>query len=136
MQEHRVIVTRHSNLSANAHCIFHLYVGRAHAEKSIESRHPTLLALRNIIRESAQAELSSLQIPLLLTNTMQETMTAPWCLRRAELVMKCIKGFLIEFPLGNCTVHFTVPIGIDSMVFKRIRDLIPENFRLTVALNI
>lgn len=54
MQEHRVIVTRHSNLSANAHCIFHLYVGRAHAEKSIESRHPTLLALRNIIRESAQ----------------------------------------------------------------------------------
>ena len=54
MSEHRVVVTRHSNLSNSAHCIFHLYVGRAHAEKSIESRHPTLLALRTIIRESAQ----------------------------------------------------------------------------------
>jgi len=136
LKEHRVVVTRHSNLSAAAHCIFHLFVGKLHAEKTIESRHPTLLALRTVIRECAQAELSSLQIPLLLTNTMQETMTAPWCLRRAELVMKCIKGFLIEFPLSNCTVHFTVPLGIDSMVFKRIRDLIPDNFRLTVALNI
>lgn len=88
-------------------------------------------------------------VPLLLTNSMHETMTAPWCLRRAEIVMKCIKGkffvvykshlfvgYLIEFPLSRCTLHFTVPIGIDSIVFKRIRDLIPENFRLTVALNI
>jgi len=57
MQEHRVIVTRHSNLSASAHCIFHLYVGKAHAEKSIESRHPTLLALRTIIQESAKVNI-------------------------------------------------------------------------------
>ena len=54
MSEHRVIVTRHSNLSANAHCIFHLHVGKTHTEKSIESRHSALLALRLIIRESAQ----------------------------------------------------------------------------------
>ena len=47
-----------------------------------------------------------------------------------------ISGYLIEFPLTRCTLHFTVPVGIDSVVFKRIRDLIPENFRLTVALNI
>ena len=89
-------------------------------------------------------------------------MTAPWCLKRAELVMKCVKGkilrvvsiavtltwtdpfefksdflgFLIEFPLPSCTLHFTLPLSIDSQVFQRIRDLIPENFRLTVALNI
>ena len=52
--EHGVVVTRHSNLSASAHAIFHLHVGRVHQEKTIESRHPTLLALRIIIRESAQ----------------------------------------------------------------------------------
>ena len=160
------IITRHSNLSASAHVLFHLYVGKLHTEKSVESRHPTFKALRLAIKEAFkviysfnfhvfinfQADLASLMIPLLLTNTMHETMTAPWCLRRAEIVMKCIKGpyfftnfsdylslnlgYLIEFPLTRCTVHFTVPMGIDSVVFKRIRDLIPENFRLTVALNI
>merc|ERR1712142_1308584 len=64
LKEHRVVVTRHSNLSAAAHCIFHLFVGKLHAEKTIGSRHPTLLALRTVIRECAQVSSDS-PFPLL-----------------------------------------------------------------------
>ena len=54
IQSKRFFTTRHSILSANAHIIFHLYVGKVNLEKSIESRHPTLLALRTIIRECSR----------------------------------------------------------------------------------
>ena len=46
------IITRHSNLSTSAHVIFHLYVGKLHTEKSVETRHPTFKALRLTIKEA------------------------------------------------------------------------------------
>src|SRR6218665_481999 len=45
-------------------------------------------------------------------------MTIPWCLKRAELVFKCVKGFIMELGLWNsqesCTIQFLVPrVGTD-----------------------
>lgn len=37
-----------------------------------------------------------LTVPALLCNEITEDMTLPWCVRRAELVFKCAKGFMIE----------------------------------------
>lgn len=40
-------------------------------------------------------------------------MTVPWCQKRAELVLKCVKGFMIEsVSLGGSelkTIQFLVP---------------------------
>ena len=54
IEQKRFFTTRHSVLSANAHVLFHLYVGKVNHEKTIESRNPTLLALRAIIRECSR----------------------------------------------------------------------------------
>ena len=75
------MVTRHSNLSASAHAIFHLHVGRVHQEKTIESRHPTLLALRIIIRESAQVSI----IYTLLNNKMSIFLKIEFLIREEDI---------------------------------------------------
>lgn len=42
-----------------------------------------------------------------------QDMTVPWCQKRAELVLKCVKGFMIEsVSLGGSelkTIQFLVP---------------------------
>ena len=75
------MVTRYSNLSASAHAIFHLHVGRVHQEKTIESRHPTLLALRIIIRESAQVSI----IYTLLNNKMSIFLKIEFLIREEDI---------------------------------------------------
>ena len=40
--------------------------------------------------------MTTLTLPLLLTHDMSEEMTVAWCMKRAELVLKCVKGFMME----------------------------------------
>lgn len=67
-----------------------------HSSDEINSRHPVILGLRNILKTACRHDITQLTIPSLLRHEMSEDMTVPWCVRRAELVFKCAKGFMIE----------------------------------------
>ncbi|KAJ8986234.1 hypothetical protein NQ317_009940 [Molorchus minor] len=88
-------VTRHSNL-AQVHVIFHMVSDDSIRGNDINSRHPVVLGLRNILKTACSNDITSLTIPLLLQYDMTEEMTISWCEKRAELVFKCVKGFMIE----------------------------------------
>ena len=106
-------VTKHSNLS-EAHVVFHLVCDDSLRSSEINSRHPVILGLRNIMKTSHLNDISNITIPLLLIHEMTEEITIQWCLKRAELVLKCVKGFMIEMASlssndENRTVQFVVP---------------------------
>lgn len=89
-------ITKHSNLS-QSHVIFHLISDEPiNAPSEINSRHPVILGLRNILKTASRHDVTTLTIPALLRHEMSEDMTVQWCMRRAELVFKCAKGFMIE----------------------------------------
>ncbi|KAL3109986.1 hypothetical protein niasHT_017359 [Heterodera trifolii] len=105
-------MTNHSNLSAvqvNDVCsfrssVFHVVGNRQLVEQDISSRHPCINALRNVIRLAPHSGINHITFLLLLVEHMTETMTISWCLSRAELVFKCLKGFLMEvFSSGMST---------------------------------
>lgn len=47
-------------------------------------------------------------------------MTIPWCQRRAELVFKCVKGFMMEMATyessSSRTIQFLVPLVSYSII--------------------
>ena len=71
--------------------MFHLCCDHSVRSSELNSRHSVLLGLRNILRTAVVSDVTTLTIPLLLVHEMSEEMTVPWCLRRAELVFKCVK---------------------------------------------
>lgn len=77
--------------SWQVHVVFHLVSDDSVRSADINSRHPVLLGLRHILRTAVVSDITTLTIPLLLVLELSEEMTVPWCLRRAELVFKCVK---------------------------------------------
>lgn len=134
-------VTRHSNL-ANAHIVFHLVTDDSLKNSEVNSRHPIMASLRNILRVAHMYDIKTISIPLLLVDEMdEEILTVNWCLKRAELVLKCVKGFLIEMAslstgVEQGTIQFLVPKGISEDLFSNLASLIPEVFRLANSLNL
>lgn len=127
-------LTKHSNLS-EVHVVFHLVVDENVRTGDITSRHPAILSIRNIIRLCFRYDIQTLTIPLLLTHEMTEEMTIPWCLKRAELLFKCVKGFMIEMAtyssLVSRTIQFLVPRGMSEEMFAQISNMLPGIFRLS-----
>lgn len=127
-------ITRHSNLS-EAHVVFHLVADDTLRMSDMNSRHPTILGLRNILRVAHEHDICTVTIPLLLVHEMSEEMTIQWCLKRAELVFKCVKGFMIEMAslVGDetRTVQFLVPKGISEELFSNLSSLLPAIFRVS-----
>lgn len=126
-------VTRHSNLS-EVHVVFHLAVSDSlHSE--ITSRNPVILGLRNVLRVACMCDVTTLTLPLLLVHEMSEEMTISWCLKRAELVFKCIKGFMMEMASWggsvSRTVQFIVPKGISEELFSNLATMLPSIFRMS-----
>ncbi|XP_069673035.1 FERRY endosomal RAB5 effector complex subunit 3 isoform X2 [Periplaneta americana] len=95
LQTGDVYITRHSNL-AEVHVIFHMVVDDSLRSNDINSRHPVILGLRNILKTACSNDVTTLTVPVLLMHEMTEEMTVAWCTKRAELVFKCVKGFMIE----------------------------------------
>lgn len=132
-------VTRHSNL-ANAHVVFHLVTDDSLKNGEVNSRHPMMASLRKILRVAHMYDIKTISIPLLLVDEMdEEILTVNWCLKRAELVLKCVKGFLIEMAslstgVEQGTIQFLVPKGISEDLFSSLASLIPEVFRLANSL--
>ncbi|VDN06174.1 unnamed protein product [Thelazia callipaeda] len=135
-------VTRHSNLSS-IQVIYHLVVDQSLENSEISSRHPCINGLRNAIRLSAKNGVTTFTIPLLLVEKAKEHMTSSWCAKRAELIFKCVKGFMMESCLGSSvagggpptsTTHFNVnfalPENLQKAVYSEILELFPTIFHL------
>ncbi|XP_064478550.1 protein C12orf4 homolog [Ornithodoros turicata] len=127
-------VTHHSNLS-EAHVVFHMVEDDTLRSSDITSRHPVILGLRNMLRVAHERDVCNVTIPLLLVHELYEEMTIPWCLKRAELVFKCIKGFMIELAslVGEetRTVQFMVPQGISEDLFANLSAMLSSIFRIS-----
>ncbi|XP_019855488.1 PREDICTED: protein C12orf4 homolog [Amphimedon queenslandica] len=130
-------ITRHSNLS-QVHVICHLVSDdKAILNPSLNTRHPIMLGLRNILRTLARNRIHKVIIPLLLTDQMKPDMTINWCLKRAELVFKSVKGFLLESTTWQSdqtwTVQFLLPEGISDDGFEQISDLLSKTYRTSIS---
>lgn len=124
-------ITKHTNLS-QAHIIFHLVYDDSPAE--MNSRHPCIMGLRNILKVANRYDVTQLTIPALLKNEMSEEMSIPWCMRRAELVLKCSKGFMIESSSTGSelsTLQLLLPSDISDELFTSISQMIPSIFRIS-----
>ena len=128
--------TKHSNLS-EIHAVFHLVSDESVLSPEISSRHPLLMGLRNVLKTAYLSDVTTISLPLLLVHEMSENMTLQWCLRRAELVFKCVKGFMIEMASltptsdGNRTLKFVLPEGIQEQLFLSLAAMLPSIFRLS-----
>ncbi|XP_043476112.1 protein C12orf4 homolog [Leptopilina heterotoma] len=134
LQTGDVFITRHSNL-AQVHVLFHMVVNDSLRSGDINSRHPAILGLRNILKNACCNDVTTLTIPVLLVHEMTEDMTVAWCTKRAELVFKCVKGFMIEMAswggaeLKN--LQFLVPKGMSDEVFGTLAIMLPSIFRVS-----
>ncbi|XP_035441754.2 protein C12orf4 homolog [Spodoptera frugiperda] len=135
LQTGDIFITKHSNL-AEVHVVFHLMVDDSSLRSGdITSRHPAILGLRNILKAACSNDITSLAIPLLLRHEMSEEMTAAWCVRRAELVLKCVKGFMLEAAgWGGAelrTLTAALPATIAPSLFAPLAALTPNIFRVS-----
>lgn len=135
LQAGDVFITKHSNLT-QCHIIFHLLADEnfCRTAEEINSRHPVILGLRNIMKIASMYDISSLTIPGLLKHDMSEDMTCSWCIRRAELVFKCAKGFVIEAASWGgaevSTLQLLLPHDIDEL-FSSLAAMVPNIFRVS-----
>lgn len=134
LQTGDVFLTKHSNL-ASVHIIFHMIVDDSLRSSEITSRHPAILGLRNILKSACSNDITTLTIPVLLMHEMTEEMTVLWCTKRAELVFKCVKGFMIEMASWGGSelknLQFLVPKGISEEVFSILATMLPSIFRVS-----
>ncbi|XP_077863644.1 FERRY endosomal RAB5 effector complex subunit 3-like [Saccoglossus kowalevskii] len=132
-------ITRHSSL-AEIHTVFHLVVDENIRSSEISSRHPTIIGLRNVLKCASQHDVLNMTIPLFLVYEMSEEMTIAWCLKRAELVFKCVKGFMMEMTTwgGNDsrTIQFVVPKSISEDLFMQLSSMLPQIFRISSTVNL
>uniref|UniRef100_A0A672STB8 Protein C12orf4 homolog n=1 Tax=Sinocyclocheilus grahami TaxID=75366 RepID=A0A672STB8_SINGR len=132
-------ITRHSNLS-EVHIVFHLCVDDNVRSGNITARDPAIMGLRNILKVCCTHDATTITIPLLLVHDMSEEMTIPWCLKRAELVFKCVKGFMMEMASWDGgisrTVQFLVPQSISEEMFYQLSNMLPQIFRVSSTLTL
>uniref|UniRef100_A0A673W3C3 FERRY endosomal RAB5 effector complex subunit 3 n=1 Tax=Salmo trutta TaxID=8032 RepID=A0A673W3C3_SALTR len=132
-------ISRHSNLS-EVHIVFHLCVDDNVRSGNITAREPAIMGLRNILKVCCTHDVTTITIPLLLVHDMSEEMTIPWCLRRAELVFKCVKGFMMEMASWDGgisrTVQFLVPQSISEEMFYQLSNMLPQIFRVSSTLTL
>ncbi|VDM33806.1 unnamed protein product [Hydatigera taeniaeformis] len=105
-----VYLTRHSNLRASeiggnagggggVEVVFHVVTeGEAMGGKGVSSSlSPHLhVAISTVLRVCNQYDISTLSMPLLFTRRSLESLSLTWCQRRAEAVLKVVKGTLME----------------------------------------
>jgi hypothetical protein len=139
LQQGDFYITQHSTLS-EVHVVFHLVASELPSEAIISTRHPVMTGLRNCLRIATRHNIGTLTLPLLLVEKMTADMTVSWCLKRAEVVFKCVKGYMLETTSGTDTgstvIQFLVPPAITDEMFTEFCDLLPKVFRMTTARNL
>ncbi|XP_032523488.2 protein C12orf4 homolog [Danaus plexippus] len=127
-----VFVTRHSNLSQ--HVVFHLVADEDELRSAeLSSRHRAVLGLREVLLAAQRNDVASVALPLLLRRELGEDATAAWCLRRAELVLKCVKGFVLEASAAGGARLKTLTAAVPRearALFPALAALLPAVFRV------
>uniref|UniRef100_A0AC34F1R5 Uncharacterized protein n=1 Tax=Panagrolaimus sp. ES5 TaxID=591445 RepID=A0AC34F1R5_9BILA len=144
-----LMVTKHSNLN-NAHVVFHLVVDKTLESDEITSRNAIMLGVRKIFQAASMYTIRNITFPLLLVENTTENMTVQWCLRRTDLVFKCIKGFMMEFCSNmartsvlfpgskesiqaNYTINFVLPAKLSQNVFNQIVEQFLQIYNVRVT---
>ncbi|XP_018020079.1 protein C12orf4 [Hyalella azteca] len=134
LQPGDVYITRHSNLSG-VHVVFHVVCDDSVNSSSITSRHPVILGLRNVLKVACLCDITTLSLPLLLVSRLTEELSAAWCQRRAEIVYKCVKGFMMEMTSWGGsemnTLQFVLPQNISEAQFQALAAMLPSIFRVS-----
>lgn len=93
-----------------------------------------LIGLKSALKIATDNNIDNMIVPLFLTHLLDSKMDHSWCVKRAEVVFKCVKGFLIEIgstgTLTNKTFHFILPENTTPRTFQAISSLIPSIFRV------
>jgi len=89
-------VTRHSNL-AEVHVIFHLVTDESVSTTAadISSRHPVILAYRNILKTCFRHDVRHVTLPLLLVHEMSEV----------SKYYLCVLSYVLK-PLSHVNFHW------------------------------
>eukprot|EP00116_Pleurobrachia_bachei_P003450 sb/3463712/ len=126
-------VTRHSNLR-QVHVVFHLVSTAHEVSGDIASRDLLLVGLKNALKLASENNIDTITIPIFLTHELDPTMDHGWCVKRAEVVLKCVKGFMIEVgstgTITSRTFQFIMPKKTPERTFHSISSLIPNIFRV------
>lgn len=136
-----VIVTKHSCLR-EVHLLFHVLLQGSKMEalnnEDLNGRHPAILAMRNVMRLVWDFDVSVVTVPLFLLISFQPFMTSAWCQKRAELVFKCVKGFMIEMSSlsddGPKTVQFLLPHNTPENIHVEMSEMLQMIFRSSTPL--
>ncbi|KAI8888779.1 hypothetical protein K501DRAFT_209601 [Backusella circina FSU 941] len=103
LQEGCFFITKHSNLPTTQ-VVFHLIIDSIFTNE-LTTRHPLVLGLRHVLKLCSQYDISSLSIPLLLLPdrvlqqpdpTTDDPQPSLLLQKRGQVVLKCVKGYLIE----------------------------------------
>ena len=71
-------ITRHSNL-CDTHVVFHLVTDTTSVyDGNIDSRHPVVMGLRNVLKVASMSSVTTITVPLLLSHTMEESLPISW----------------------------------------------------------
>ncbi|KJH41155.1 hypothetical protein DICVIV_12872 [Dictyocaulus viviparus] len=80
----------------------------------------------------------------------RSNMTMAWCMRRAEMVFKCVKGYLMEV-CGVCggsavgggvtnvphyNINLVLPSGLADEVYQQISAMVPSIFHLVPSVSV
>lgn len=134
-----IYITRHSNL-AEVHVVFHLVVDDSVKSSTISTRNPVIVGLRNALHTAVRHSITTITIPLLLFHEMTEEMTVSWCMKRAELMFKCVKGFMMECSTWSgaesLNLQFMVPKGISEEMFTSFSQMLSSIFRVSTPLDL
>ncbi|CAH8461777.1 unnamed protein product [Dicrocoelium dendriticum] len=139
-----VYITRHSNLAGGIgglagggggiSVVFHLVYDEAAESDAdrVRSTSPLHHALSAILRTCFDYDVTTLSLPLLLVPTLREFSDASWRSRRAESVLKLLKGALMEWstwrgPVVH-SIQFLAPPGLPDKEMESYSHLITNSF--------
>jgi len=89
-------MTKHSNL-AEVHAVFHLVTDDNLSMMTINSRHPIMIGVRNVMMAASRHNITNVIIPLLLVHEMGEVTVM--CVESRKVSPKEISNFLgVIFP--------------------------------------
>lgn len=134
-----IFITHHSNL-AEVQVVFHLVADDSVKSTSISTRNPVIVGLRHALHTAVRHNITTITIPLLLFHEMKEEMTVSWCMKRVELMLKCVKGFMMECTTWSgaesLNLQFMVPKGISEDMFQSFSNVLSGIFRVSTPLDL
>ncbi|RIA93487.1 hypothetical protein C1645_874088 [Glomus cerebriforme] len=145
VQEGDFFITKHSNLPL-VHVVFHLVIEFESITSSVlTQRSPVVEGLRNILRTIDRFDITSISLPFLLLPSDVDpftdvTLDESILYKRGELVLKCIKGFMMQnsrIPKNDSgekeqeakTVSFLLSKNAKEKQFHNFRNLLTRIFK-------